>query len=159
MEVKVFTQFSEASKKDCSRWVLDTGATNHMTGSKSAFSELDRSIHGTVKFGDGSVVQIEGVDTILFSCKTREHHLFADVYYIPKLDTNIINLRQLDEVGYHIIIDGGALRIRDGDRRLLAKVFRSPNRLYVIMVEVVQPVCLLARGPRVPGCGMPGLAT
>jgi hypothetical protein len=38
------------------RWVLDTCTTNHMMGSRSAFFELDRSIHGTVKFGDGSVV-------------------------------------------------------------------------------------------------------
>ena len=40
------------------RWVLDTGSTNHMTGAKSAFSELDSGIHGTVKF-----VEIEGYGT------------------------------------------------------------------------------------------------
>jgi hypothetical protein len=74
--------------------------TNHLTGSKSTFSELDRSIHGTVKFGDGSVVQIEGVVTILFSYKTGEHRMFGGVYYIPKLNTNIISLGQLDEVGF-----------------------------------------------------------
>ena len=48
------------------RWVLDTGATNHMTGAKSAFSELDSGIRGTVKFVDGYVVEIEGHGTILF---------------------------------------------------------------------------------------------
>jgi hypothetical protein len=71
-EPKVFAQFNEAAEKDCKRWVLDTGATNHLMGSRSAFSELDRSIHQMVKFGDGSVVHIDDVDTILFSCMTGE---------------------------------------------------------------------------------------
>jgi hypothetical protein len=31
-------------------WVLDTGASNHMTGSLSALSQLDRGVRGTVKF-------------------------------------------------------------------------------------------------------------
>ena len=34
------------------RWYLDSGASNHMTSSKAAFSELDSNVTGTVKFGD-----------------------------------------------------------------------------------------------------------
>ena len=41
-------------------WYLDSGASNHMTGSKEAFSELDGNVTGTVKFGDGSRVASEG---------------------------------------------------------------------------------------------------
>jgi hypothetical protein len=41
-------------------WYLDTGASNHMTGDEGAFSELDKSVSGTVKFGDGSLVDIKG---------------------------------------------------------------------------------------------------
>ena len=47
----------------------DTGATNHMTSSRSAFFELDTGVHGTVKFGDGSVVSIKGRGTVLFNYK------------------------------------------------------------------------------------------
>ena len=50
-------------------WYLDTGASNHMTGNRVAFSELDQSITGTVKFGDGSVVDIIGCGTILFAAR------------------------------------------------------------------------------------------
>ena len=86
------------------RWVLDTGATNYMTGAKSAFSELDSRIRRTVKFGDGSVVEIEGHGTILFVGKGGNHHKLTDVYFIPRLKANIVSLGQLDKAGCHISI-------------------------------------------------------
>jgi len=42
------------------RWVLNTGVTNHMMGSWNVLAELNTSVTGTIKFGDGSVVTIEG---------------------------------------------------------------------------------------------------
>jgi hypothetical protein len=126
--------------------VLDTGATNHMTGCQSAFSDLDQNIHGTVWFGDGSIVQIKGMGTILFQCKNGEHHAFAGVYFIPRLTTNIISVGQLDEGGFQTKIDGGVMRIRDTADRLLAKVNRSENRLYILNVEVASPVCFAMKG-------------
>ena len=54
--------------KSTSDVYLDSGASNHMTGSKAAFSELDDDVTGTVKFDDGSRVAIRGRDTIIFRC-------------------------------------------------------------------------------------------
>ena len=51
------------------RWYLDSGASNHMTGSKVAFSELENDVTGKVKFGDGSRVAIRGHGTIIFRCQ------------------------------------------------------------------------------------------
>ena len=51
-------------------WYLDTGASNHMTGDRAVFAELDTAVTGTVKFGDGSVVNIRGRGTILLACIT-----------------------------------------------------------------------------------------
>ena len=50
------------------RWYLDSGVSNHMMGSKAAFSELDGDVTGTVKFGDSSRVAIQGRGTIIFRC-------------------------------------------------------------------------------------------
>ena len=46
-------------------WYLDNGASNHMTGNRSFFSELDENITGRVKFGDNSCVVIKGKGSIL----------------------------------------------------------------------------------------------
>ena len=101
-----------------------------MTSARSAFSELDSGIHGTVKFGDGSVVGIEGRGTVLFNCKSGEHQALTGVYHIPRLTTNIISLGQLEEDGFKILLESGFLRIWDRRWRLLAKVPRAANRLY-----------------------------
>ena len=63
--------------------VLDSGASNHMTGFKAAFSELDGNVTGTVKFRDGSRVAIRGRGIIIFMCQNSEHRALTDVYYIP----------------------------------------------------------------------------
>jgi hypothetical protein len=61
-EEKVYLQ-DRGEDKDS--WVLDTGASNHMTGWREAHMSLDTSVHGTVRFGDGSLVEIEGIGSIM----------------------------------------------------------------------------------------------
>lgn len=124
---------------------LDTGASNHMTGHKEVFAELNAGVGGTVKFGDGSLVQIEGRGTVIFACKNGEHRAMTDVYYIPRLKSNIVSLGQLDENGCSTLIEDGFLQLRDRKRRLLARVRRGRNRLYVVTLDIAQPVCLAAR--------------
>jgi hypothetical protein len=41
------------------RWVLDSGVTNHVTGSRSLFTEMGAGIRGSVRFGDGSSLTLK----------------------------------------------------------------------------------------------------
>jgi len=43
-----------------------------------------------------------------------------------------------------VLVEEGVMRIHDEERRLLAKVHRSPSRLYMLDVEIAQSVCLAA---------------
>ena len=54
----------------------------HMTGRRELFSDLDTSVRGSVRFGDASRVEIQGMGLIVFEGKTGEHHVLHDVYYI-----------------------------------------------------------------------------
>ena len=83
----------EASSKSTGDGSSTRRASNHMTGAKSAFFELDSWIRKIVKFGDGSIVEIKGRDTILFVDKGGKHHKLTSVYFIPRLKANIVSLR------------------------------------------------------------------
>ena len=96
-----------------------------MMGSKASFSKLNDDVTGTVKFGDGSRVAIQGHGTIIFRCQNGEHCTLTDVYYIPQLRSSIISIGQLDERSSEVLIKDGVLRIKDREQRLLAKVKRS----------------------------------
>jgi hypothetical protein len=96
-ERRAVANLGREGDEDAERWFLDTGASNHMTGNRAAFTELDTNVTGSVKFGNNSAVSIEGRGTILFACKSGEHRALTGVYYIPQLRSNIISLGQLDE--------------------------------------------------------------
>jgi hypothetical protein len=82
-----------------------------MTGRGNVFSELDRAVQGTVKFRDGSVVNICGKGTIIFSERHGEHKVLTGVYWIPRLKNSIISVGQMDEGGARVLIEGGVLRV------------------------------------------------
>ena len=128
-----------------SGWYLDSGATHHMTGRRELFSDLYTSVRGSVRFGDTSRVEIQGVGSIVFQAKNGEHRVLQGVYFIPALRNSIMSLGQLDEGGSKVEINHGVLHILDPRGRLLAKVNRGPRRLFVLHLDAAQPICLAAR--------------
>jgi hypothetical protein len=145
-EGRLFVQLGENGGGDGASWILDSGATNHMTGVRVVFSEIDLMVHGTIRFGDGSVTNIEGRDTILIKCKTGGHKALIGVYYIPRLKANIVSLGQMEEAGYKIVLESGFLKLWNRASTLAAKVKRGASRLYVLHLDVDRPVCLAAQG-------------
>lgn len=147
-EEKVLPKLSQNSEGDqvsSNLWYLDNGASNHMTGQLSKFRDLDRSVNGQVRFGDGSTVLIKGKGSIVLKCKNGDERLLKDVYYIPTLCNNIISLGQLSEDGNKVILNGAHLWVYGKDGQLIMKVTRSMNRLYKIIIESGSSECLLSK--------------
>ena len=105
--------------EDSDVWVLDTGASNHMTGRRDALASLDTSIGGTVRFGDGSLVAIEGMGSVMLQTKKDGHKVLTEVYFIPKLKSNIVSLGQLEEGGCKVVLEDGYCSVFDSNAHCL----------------------------------------
>jgi hypothetical protein len=116
-----------------------------MTESRAAFINLDTRMWGTVRFDDDSAVEIEGRGRVEFIYRNGEVWCFDGVYIIPKLTASIMSVGRLDEDGYQVLIGGGELAIREPGGKLLAKVKRVGNRLYLLTMKLTAARCLVSR--------------
>nr|GEW97861.1 zinc finger, CCHC-type [Tanacetum cinerariifolium] len=142
-ENKVFPKLHESrNSSNRDMWYLDNGASNHMTGDKNLFAELNKSVTGRVWFGDGSTVEIKGKGTLMFQCKNGDQLMVSDVYFFSALTSNILSLGQLTEVGYDVWLHNEYLRVYNKQGTLVLKVQRSSNRLYKMALKVAKSACL-----------------
>ncbi|KAJ9566785.1 LOW QUALITY PROTEIN: hypothetical protein OSB04_002751 [Centaurea solstitialis] len=129
-------EVNKMTTHDESLWYLDNGASNHMTGVKDHFNEIDEKITGNVRFGDGSYVEIKGKGSILLECKNEEQRVVSQ--------SNILSLGQLTENGCKVVMENDLLLLYDSSNDILLKVTRSKNRLYKANLRIGKPVCLFA---------------
>lgn len=132
----------ETSTGEENVWYLDNGASNHMTGNRNYFKTINESITGKVRFGDDSRVDIKGKGSILFVSKNGEKKILAEVYYIPDLKSNIISLGQATKSGCAVKMKEDYLTLHDKEGNLITKANRSKNRLYKVIMEIVDSRCL-----------------
>ncbi|GJZ74958.1 zinc finger, CCHC-type containing protein [Tanacetum coccineum] len=126
-----------------SLWYLDNGASNHMTGVREHFKELDEKVSGKVRFGDGSYIEIKGKGSILIECDDEKQRIISHVYYIPDLKSNLLSLGQFTEIGCKIVMEDNELGLYDMDNKIFIKVTRQRNRLYKAKARSTSPLDLV----------------
>lgn len=72
-------------------WFLDSGCSNHMSGNKKWFLDLDESFRHTVKLGNDSRMAVIGKGNVRIQVNgfTR---VISNVYYIPELKNNLLSI-------------------------------------------------------------------
>ncbi|KAI9156917.1 hypothetical protein LWI28_014078 [Acer negundo] len=125
-------------------WFLDSGASNHMTGRKDLFTELDEKVHGEISFGDLSKISVQGRGDVMIKQKNGDHAFISNVYYVPDMKTNILSLGQLLEKGYHISLQNMQLTITDARGKLVTRVQMTKNRMFPLAIHHDTPKCLTA---------------
>jgi hypothetical protein len=68
------------------------------------------------------------------------------VHFIPRLATNIMSIRQLNEITYKIDIDIGVIKISKPGGLLLVRVKCEANCLYLLHIKLMQLACFTVCG-------------
>ncbi|CAA7019223.1 unnamed protein product [Microthlaspi erraticum] len=123
------TDISKAEGKGI--WFLDSGCSNHMTGEKSWFIELDEGFKHSVRLGNGSRLPVEGKGKVRFEVEGILQ-VVSDVYYVPNLTNNLLSVGQLQEKQLTILIKGGRCKIYHQQKGLILETQMTINRMFLV---------------------------
>jgi hypothetical protein len=92
-------------------WLVDSGASKHMTGYKDSLSDLvQKDSPHKVKLGDDYQYPIKGVGETSYKLDSGKPLKIKDVLYVPSLKKNLLSISALEEKGFRVtFIDGEVL--------------------------------------------------
>ncbi|XP_077230201.1 uncharacterized protein LOC143863422 [Tasmannia lanceolata] len=110
-------------------WYLDSGCSNHMTGNKCVFVNLDESLPSEVRTGDDKWLSVRGSGDILVQTKNGIKHI-SNVFYVPGLKHNLLSVGQLLMKGHDVHFKEDVCEIKDKNHVLIAKVRMTQNKMF-----------------------------
>ncbi|XP_014503243.1 uncharacterized protein LOC106763585 [Vigna radiata var. radiata] len=116
-------------------WFLDSGCSNHMSGDKKWFIELDQSFRHSVKLGNDFKLNVMGKGNVRMKLE-GQIVTFIEVFYIPDLKTNLLSIGQLQERNLSILIKNGCCSIYHDTEGLIIRTMISENRMFVLMASI-----------------------
>lgn len=100
---------SSSPRSGPTEWSIDSGASSHMTGSKSILQDFREDHTKKVALADGTEIDCVGVGTVVFNVTRngQESKLTAaDVLYVPTMDDNLISVSKLTDKGLDVNFSG-----------------------------------------------------
>lgn len=112
-------------------WFLDSGCSNHMSGDRELFSQMNENFKHSVKLGNDRKMEVVGKGNVKLMLYNANYTI-SDVYFIPELKNNLLSLGQLQEKDLTIIIQKGVCKIFHDERGLIALSKMSSNRMFML---------------------------
>lgn len=101
--------------ENSSSWVLDSGATRHMTSNIDFFKSLDTKYRSTVRVANQNTSTVYGVGSGEVECVTKagkKHTLRLDgVLYVPDFESGLISINVLDKEGFKVLVEHGVMTL------------------------------------------------
>jgi hypothetical protein len=116
-------------------WLVDNGASKHMTGYKDILSYFKtKSFVEHVEIGDENCYKIEGVGSFSFRLESRARLHVDEVLYVLGLKKNLLSIETLEDKGYWVIFkDKKALLWAKGSHLSTAEpIGTCSGELYVV---------------------------
>ena len=89
-------------------WVLDSGASHHMSPNSNSFLSIKSAPSVSVMTVDGTPMPLAGIGSI---CTPKMS--FSDVYHIPNLTLNLVSVGQLCDSGFSVNFTNSCCYVQD----------------------------------------------
>lgn len=113
-------------------WIIDSGATSHITGNKRFFVSINDAYRGEVDLADGTKVSIIGRGTCAIQCVDGSGNvttaIVTDVLYAPKVSGNLLSVSKLAHKGFTLKFGAGVCELNRGNKHIA--VLDEVNNLY-----------------------------
>lgn len=110
-------------------WVIDSGATHHVSHDRNSFASLNTSVMSCVNLPNGSIIKISGVGVV----QVNEQLSLQHVLYIPEFKLNLLSISALtSDIGSRVIFDPSSCIIQDHTKALMIGQGRRVGNLYVL---------------------------
>jgi hypothetical protein len=90
------------------RWLVDSGASFHMTGARELFDTLTETGSDLcVELGMGAKHSVRGSGTVSFRLESGEILRVSNVLWVPELRRSVLSVSEIERKGYHVLFRDG----------------------------------------------------
>ena len=112
-------------------WIVDSGATHHVSHERDAFHNLDTSVNHFVNLPNGSTLKVGGIGQIIIDTTLT----LQNVLFIPEFRLNLLSVSSLtSDIGAQVIFDSGSFTIHDPIRGSMIGSGKRIANLYILDV-------------------------
>lgn len=145
--------FQIANTAKSNEWLIDSGATSHVSNNKQLFETFDSTQSSSVTVANDDTECVSGKGTCVIQMK-NEHGdvstaLLQDVLYAPNIRGNMISVQKLMEKDYKIVFDKNKCEIMKSGKQIAVadKVnglfsLRQPNAVNLCVTNKHKEGCL-----------------
>lgn len=135
----LFMTLMEHGKEEQAVWFIDSGCSNHMTGVKKMFRELDETQRRLIRLGNNKQIQVEGKGIVEVKFIYGKSKLISNVLYAPELAHNLLSVGQLLLGGFTILFDEACCTITEkATGHVLAKVNMAENHMFPLVFSKLE---------------------
>jgi len=112
-------------------WYIDSGATDHFTGSKSSFITYEEMDPFPITLGDESTILIKGKGTIILATKPELKIQLNNVLYSPQFrNTSLLSIPKITRAGGDVNFSKGKVQVIDEGTTIATGSFSPSTGLY-----------------------------
>lgn len=146
--LSTFSSFSDG-------WILDSGATSHMTPKRELFTIIDLSHRSTVTVANGQVMEVKGIGKIGVALWSRDQGptllQMNDVLWVPDLNASLFSVRQFATEGCAMVFDEESVYFEfNGARRIIGQ---ARGNHYVLREKTSRKGAMIVRNGGSDGVG------